>query len=152
MNRFAVVRSALVVTFVAGLASTSSAQVSGVPDVCYSDAPSCRNIKVTVEGGKVVLDPASINIAGRTTPITIVWYLATPGYKFAGPVELPADRVITRNQFEPADNRFCYWWRSETVYVCSDRNYANADVPYTVKVIGGSASSPLLALGRVLNN
>ena len=152
MNGFAVVRSALVLTFAAGLASTSSAQVYGVPDVCYSDAPSCRNVRVTVEGSKVVVEPASINITGRTTPITIVWYMASPGYKFAGPVELPADPLITRNQFEPTDNRFCYWWRSETVYVCSDRNYANADVPYSVKVIGGSASSPLLTLGRVVNN
>jgi hypothetical protein len=81
-----------VLAFTSGLAPGASAQALSVPDICYSDAASCRNVKVTVQGNQVAVDPASATVTGRATPVVIVWYMATPGYKFAAsPVAFPND-------------------------------------------------------------
>ena len=51
--------------------------------VCNPDAGNCRNVRVTVQNNQVVLDPATLNVTGRTAPaVKIVYYLATPGYRF----------------------------------------------------------------------
>jgi hypothetical protein len=125
-----------------------------VPEICYSNILACRNVKVTVEGNNIVVDPATVTVTGRDAPVVIVWYLATPGYKFASPspVAIPADPAINRYQFMPSDDRFCYWWRTPTVYVCHDYNYATLNMGYTIKVDGMSGSSPSPGSGRIVNN
>ena len=51
----------------------------------------CRNVKVTVQGNQISLDPATVTVTPRSPPVKIVWYLATPGYRF---VDLANDRPV----------------------------------------------------------
>lgn len=154
MRKSAYLPAASVLALGAALAMPSFAQVYTVPEICSSNVAACRNVKVTVEGNQIKVDPATVTVTGRGAPVVIVWYLATPGYKLAGPspVAIPADPVINRYQFTPDDRRFCYWWRSGTVYVCHDWNYATLDLSYAIKVDALSGSSPSPSSGRVINN
>jgi hypothetical protein len=141
---------ALSVFALAAIAPAAFAQV--LADRCYPNAASCRNVRVTVQGNQVTLDPPTITVSGRGAPVVIVWYLATPGYTFAtpGPVAFPAEPWINRYQFDTSDGRFCYWWQPGTAFVCQDRNYATLDTEYKVKVVGAGGSGE--GTGRVVNN
>jgi len=121
---------------------------------CNPDGGNCRNVKVTVQGNQISLEPATATVTPRASPaVKIVWYLATPGYRFvdqAGnrPVNFPAE------YFKSDDSRFCYPWTSDTVYVCTNWN-ADAfpwGTDYTLKVQAVSGGAPLSVTGRVVNN
>jgi hypothetical protein len=148
VNKLAFLPAVSVFALAAGFTSGAFAQA------CGTDVFNCRNVKVTVEGNQVSIDPATVTVTGRAAPaVKIVWYLATPGYKFvdqAGdrPVNFPAEYFMSN------DSRFCYMWTSNTVYVCTDWN---ADqfaygTGYTLKVQAVSGASPSPASGRVVNN
>jgi len=144
-----------VLALAGGLTPGAIAQmIYTVPEICFANVSTCCNVKVTVEGTNVAIDPATVTVTGRESPVVIVWYLATPGYKFASPspLAIPTDPALNRYQFMPNDDRFCYWWRSGTVYVCHDYNYATLDMNYTVKVDAMSGSSLPPANGRIVNN
>ena len=136
----------------AGFVPLAIAQTQILP--CPPDTFTCRNVKVTVQGSQIVVDPAPVTVTGRTPPaVKIVWYLATPGYRFVDvtnnrPVNFPAA------YFMSDDPRFCYPWTSDTVYVCTDWN-ADAfayGTDYTLKVVPVSGGSPPTVTGRVVNN
>jgi hypothetical protein len=134
------------------------------PEACAQTWPACgdgvfncRNVKVTVDGGRVSLDPATVTVTGRAPPaVKIVWYLVTPGYSFVDqpggrPVHFPAEYFMSN------DPRFCYTYPSEKTalrYVCTDWN-ADAfawGTDYTITVVPASGGSPITASGRVVNN
>ena len=72
---------------------------------------------MTVQGNQISIEPATVTVTGRTSPaVKIVWYLATPGYKF---VDKAAD--FTSAYFMSNDSRFCYPW-TDIAYVCTDWN------------------------------
>ncbi len=153
MKKFAFLPAVSAFALAAGLAPGVFAQAPAQPDACYPNG-ACRNVKVTVEGDRVVLDPATVTVTGRAAPVKIVWYLATPGYRFvdqAGsrPVDVPG---YTKGQFMSEDSRFCYPWRGSTVYACTDRNDETVDASYTIKVQAASGSNPAPATGKVVNN
>ncbi len=121
---------------------------------CNPDGGNCRNIKVTVQGNQVLLDPATITVTPRAGPaVKMVWYLATPGYVFVDqtgnrPVNFPAAYFMSN------DSRFCYPWTSGATYLCTNWN-ADAfpwGTDYTLKVQAVSGGAPLSASGRVVNN
>ena len=117
---------------------------------CNPEGPFCRNIRVTVQGNQVVIDPATLTVTGRSPPaVKMVWYIATPGYTFVDQsVNFPAQYFMSN------DSRFCYLWTSNTVYVCTNWN-ADAfawGTDYTLKVTAVSGGSPPAATGRVVNN
>jgi hypothetical protein len=126
---------------------------------CAPNAATCRNVKVTVEGNQIRVDPATVTVTGRAAPVKVVWYLATPGYTFAQPggvtpVDLPA---YTKGQFESTvpratDSRWCYPWQGATTYVCTDRNDDTVNVQYTLKVVAASGTSPAPVTMGVTNN
>lgn len=152
MKKLAFVPVVSAFALAAGIAPGALAQALTPPEVCYPNY-ACRNVKVTVEGGKVVLDPATVTVTGRTSPVKILWYMATPGYKFADaagsrPVDVPG---YTKGQFMSDDSRFCYIWRTD-YYVCTDRNDETVEANYTIKVQAASGSPPAPASGRVINN
>jgi len=133
---------------------TTAAPAMIAQPACAPDAMGCRNVKVTVQGNQISLDPATVTVTPRSPPVKIVWYLATPGYRF---VDLANDRPVNfaAQYFMSNDPRFCYPWTSDTVYVCTDWN---ADpfpwgTDYTLKVqaISGGSSPPPVT-GRVVNN
>ncbi len=132
-----------VFTLAAGFTSGAFAQV------CNPDTFNCRNVKVTVEGNKISIEPATVTVTGRASPaVKIVWYLATPGYKF---VDKAAD--FPSAYFMSNDSRFCYPW-TDVAYVCTDWN-ADAfpwGADYTLKVQAVSGASPSPTTGRVVNN
>jgi hypothetical protein len=128
----------------AGFTTGSFAQV------CNPDGGNCRNVKVTVQGSQVVLDPPTLTVTPRGAPaVKMVWYLATPGYIFPDQAaNFPSE------YFKSNDPRFCYPWTTNTVYVCTNWN-ADAfpwGTDYTIKVQAVSGGSPLSASGRVVNN
>jgi hypothetical protein len=138
-------------TLAAVMAPTCFAQTQA--DLCYPSSTMCRNVKVTVQGSQVTVEPATVTFSGLGGPRVIVWYLDTPGYKFAAPpVAFPPEPWITRYQFEPDNVRACYWWKSGTTYVCHDRNYATLDVTYAIKVEALSGGSPATGSAKVVNN
>ena len=150
MRKQAFVPTVSVLAVAAGFASASFAQTLPCPPNEFT----CRNVKVTVQGNQIVLDPSTVTVTGRTPPaVKIVWYLATPGYQFVDvannrPVNFPAAYFMSN------DPRFCYLWTSNTVYVCTNWN---ADpfpygTDYTLKVVGVSGASPSPVTGRVVNN
>jgi len=151
MKKSAFLPAAPVLALAAGLAQPTFAQLG---PACGPQTPDCRNIKVTVQGNQVVLDPATLTVTGRRPPaVKMVWYLATPGYTF---VDLPGNRPVNfpAAYFMSDDSRFCYPWTSPTVYVCTNWN-ADAfayGTDYTIKVTPVSGGSPLTATGRVVNN
>jgi len=131
-----------------GFAAGASAQA------CDPGAFNCRNVRVTVQGNQLSLDPATVTVTGRQPPaVKIVWYLATPGYVFVDqsgnrPVDFPAAYFMSN------DPRFCYLWTSNTAYVCTNWN-ADAfpyGTDYSIRVQPVSGGSPLSASGRVVNN
>ena len=148
MNKIGFLPAVSVFALAAGFTSVTFAQA------CNPDGGNCRNVKVTVQGNQVTLDPATLTVTPRASPaVKIVWYLATPGYRFVDqtgnrPVNFPAE------YFKSDDPRFCYPWTSDTVYVCTNWN-ADAfpwGTGYTIKVQPVSGGSPLSASGRVVNN
>jgi hypothetical protein len=143
MKKIAFLPAASIVVIAAGFTSGAFAQA------CNPDGGNCRNIKVTVQGGQVSIDPATITVTPRAAPaVKMVWYLATPGYKF---VDKAAD--FPAAYFMSNDSRFCYPW-SDTAYVCTNWN-ADAfpwGTDYTLKVQAVSGASPSPATGRVVNN
>ncbi len=148
MKKSAFLPAVSVFALAAGFTSVAFAQV------CNPDALNCRNVKVTVQGNQVTLDPPTLNVTGRASPaVKIVYNLMTPGYMFvdqAGnrPVNFPSGYFMSN------DPRFCYPWMSNTVYVCTNWN-ADAfpwGTDYTLKVVPTSGGSPLSATGRVVNN
>ena len=144
MNKSTLLSAVSLLALAAGFAPGVFAQA------CTPDAPDCRNIKVTVQGNQVVLEPATLTVTGRRAPaVKMVWYLATPGYMFVDrPVDFPAAYFMSN------DSRFCYSWMSPTVYVCTNWN-ADAfawGTDYTIKVVPVSGGSALSASGRVVNN
>ena len=119
---------------------------------CAPETPDCRNIKVTVQGNQVVLDPATLTVTGRRPPaVKMVWYLATPGYTF---VDLPGNRPVNfpAAYFMSDDSRFCYMWLNDQVYISTDWNADPLDVNYTLRVMPASGGSPVTVTGRVVNN
>ena len=77
MKNLAFLSAVSVSALAAGFTSAAFAQV------CNPDGGNCRNVKVTVQGNQVVLDPPTLNVTGRASPaVKIVYYLATPGYTF----------------------------------------------------------------------
>lgn len=154
MKTFAFLPAVSVFALAAGFTPVTFAQAPAPPEACYSENFACRNVKVTVEGNRIVVDPATVTVTGRASPVKIVWYLATPGYRFVDePGSRPADIPgYTKGQFMSGDSRFCYIWRTGTVYVCTDRNDETVDASYTIKVQAASGSSPPPASGRVVNN
>lgn len=144
MNTSTFLRAVSVFALAAGFTSGAFAQA------CNPDGGNCRNVKVTVQGNQVSLDPATITVTPRAAPaVKIVWYLATPGYKFVDQaVNFPAAYFMSN------DPRFCYPWTSDTVYVCTDWN-ADAfpwGTDYTLKVEAVSGGGPQTVTGRVVNN
>lgn len=148
MKKSALLPAVSVFALAAGFASGAFAQA------CSPDVFNCRNVKVTVQGNQVVIDPATVTVTGRAAPaVKIVWYLATPGYVFVDqtgnrPVDFPAQYFMSN------DSRFCYSWMSPAVYVCTNWN-ADAfawGTDYTIKVVPVSGGSALSASGRVVNN
>ena len=144
MNKLTFLPAVSVFALAAGFASGAFAQA------CNPGVSNCVNVKVTVEGNKVSIDPATVTVTPRAKPaVKIVWYLATPGYTFVGEtVNFPAAYFMSN------DPRFCYPWTSNTVYVCTDWN---ADAfpwctDYTIKVQAVSGGSPFTATGSVVNN
>lgn len=141
------------------LAVAAWATPAAYGQACAPDIPTCRNVKVTVEGNNIVVNPSPVVITGRAAPVKIVWYLATPGYTFAQPggvtpVDLPA---YTKGQFESNvpranDPRWCYPWQGTTTYVCTDRNDDTVDVTYSIKVNAASGASPAPVTMRITNN
>lgn len=121
---------------------------------CNPDGGNCRNVKVTVQNNQVTLDPATIMVTPRASPaVKIVWYLATPGYRF---VDQAGNRPVhfSAEYFKSDDARFCYPWTSDAVYLCTNWN-ADAfpwGTDYTLKVQPTSGGSPLSVTGRVVNN
>lgn len=153
MKRSLLVTAVSALGFAAWMAPEAFAQSSGPP--CGVGVFNCRNVKVTVDGGRVSLDPATVTVTGRQPPaVKIVWYLATPGYRF---VDKPGDRPVhfPAEYFMSNDPRFCYTWMFETFnYVCTDWN-ADAfawGTDYTLKVVPVSGGSPLTVTGRVVND
>jgi hypothetical protein len=148
MKKFAFLPVASVFALAAGFTSGTFAQA------CNPDGGNCRNVKVTVQGNQVSLDPATLTVNPRAAPaVKIVWYLATPGYKF---VDQGSDRPVNfpAAYFMSNDPRFCYPWTSDNVYVCTDWN-ADAfayGTDYTLKVQPVSGGSPATVTGRVVNN
>ena len=148
MKNLAFLSAVSVSALAAGITSAAFAQV------CNPDGGNCRNVKVTVQGNQVVLDPPTLNVTGRASPaVKIVYYLATPGYTF---VDQPGNRPVNfpSGYFMSNDPRFCYPWTSNTVYVCTNWN-ADAfpwGTDYTLKVQAASGSSPSPVTGRVVNN
>ncbi len=121
---------------------------------CGPSNPNCRDVKVTVQGNQVVLDPSTVTVTGRTAPaVKIVYYLATPGYVFVDqsanrPVNFPAAYFMSN------DPRFCYMWTNNTTYVCTDWN-ADAfswGTDYKLQVVPTSGGGALSTTGRVVNN
>jgi len=148
MKRLALLSAISVSALATGFTSGVFAQA------CNPDGGNCRNVKVTVQGNQISLEPATATVTPRASPaVKIVWYLATPGYRFvdqAGnrPVNFPAE------YFKSDDSRFCYPWTSDTVYVCTNWN-ADAfpwGTDYTLKVQAVSGGAPLSVTGRVVNN
>ncbi len=143
MKNLAFLPAVSVFAFAAGFTSGAFAQA------CNPDGGNCRNIKVTVQGNQVSIDPATIAVTPRAGPaVKMVWYLATPGYVF---VDKAAD--FPAEYFKSNDPRFCYPW-TNTAYVCTNWN-ADAfpwGTGYTLKVQAVSGGSPLSASGRVVNN
>ncbi len=144
VKRLAFLSAVSVSALAAGFSSGSFAQV------CNPDSGNCRNVKVTVQGNQVVLEPATIAVSPRASPaVKIVWYLATPGYVFVDKAaNFPAE------YFKSSDPRFCYPWTINTAYVCTDWN-ADAfpwGTDYTLNVQAVSGGAPLSASGRVVNN
>jgi hypothetical protein len=144
MKKSAFLPAVSVFALAAGFTSGAFAQA------CIPDGGNCRNVKVTVQGNQVSLDPATLTVTPRASPaVKIVWYLATPGYTFVDQAaNFPAE------YFKSNDPRFCYPWTTNTVYVCTDWN-ADAfawGTDYTLKVQAVSGGSPLSASGRVVNN
>ena len=152
MKESAFLSAVSVVALAAGFTPGTFAQA--LAPACAPDAPDCRSIRVTVQGNQVVIDPATPTVTARRPPaVKIVWYLATPGYKF---VDLSGDRLVNfpAAYFMSNDSRFCYPWTSDTVYVCTNWN---ADTfaygtDYTLKVTAVSGGSPPPVTGRVINN
>jgi hypothetical protein len=148
MKKLAFLPVVSVFALAAGFTSGAFAQA------CSPNDSNCRNVKVTVQGNQISLDPATVTVTGRAAPaVKIVWYLATPGYAF---VDQTGDRPVNfpAAYFMSNDSRFCYPWTSNTVYVCTDWN-ADAfayGTDYTLKVKAASGSSPPPASGRVVNN
>jgi hypothetical protein len=148
MKTFAFLPAVSVFALAAGSTSGAFAQA------CNPDGGNCRNVKVTVQGNQITLDPATVTITGRTAPaVKIVYYLATPGYRF---VDQAGDRPVNfpSGYFMSNDPRFCYPWTSNTVYVCTDWNADGFPygTDYTLKVQAASGSNPSPATGRVVNN
>jgi len=136
--------------FAAAFSADAFAQASGPP--CGQNVFDCRNVKVTVQGNQISLDPAVLMVSGRQAPaVKIVWYLATPGYKF---VDAPGSRPasFTAAYFMSDDSRFCYMWLNDQVYICTDWNADPLDVNYTLRVMPASGGSPVTVTGRVVNN
>jgi hypothetical protein len=148
MKKLAFLPTVSVFALAAGFAGGALGQA------CSPDAVNCLNVKVTVQGNQISLDPATVTVTPRAAPaVKIVWYLATPGYRF---VDQTGDRPVNfpAAYFMSNDARFCYPWTSNTVYVCTDWN---ADTfawgtDYTLKVQAVSGASPSPASGRVVNN
>ena len=142
MNKFTFLSAVSVFALAVGFTSGAFAQA------CNPGDSNCLNVKVTVQGGQVSIEPATITVTPRAKPaVKIVWYVATPGYTFADQaVNFPAA------YFMSTDKRFCYLWTSSTAYVCTDWN-ADAfpwGTDYTIKVQG--SGGPLTGTGRVVNN
>ncbi len=148
MNKIAFLPAISVFALAAGFTSGAFAQA------CVPDGGNCRNIKVTVQGNQVVLEPATITVTPRAAPaVKMVWYLATPGYQFVDasgnrPVHFPAA------YFMSDDSRFCYPWTTNSTYVCTNWNADSFawGTDYTLKVQAVSGGAPLSATGRVVNN
>jgi len=148
MKKLAFLPAVSVFALAAGFATGAFAQV------CGPNNPNCRDVKVTVQGNQVILDPTTTTVTGRTAPsVKIAYYIATPGYVF---VDQASDRPVNfpAAYFMSNDPRFCYMWTSNTVYVCTDWN-ADAfayGTDYSLKVQAVSGSSPASTVGRVVNN
>jgi len=143
MKKFAFLPAVSVFAIAAGFTSGAFAQA------CNPDVFNCRNVRVTVQGSQISIEPATVTVTGRAAPaVKIVWYLATPGYKFVDKaVNFPAAYFMSN------DSRFCYPW-GDTAYVCTNWN---ADpfpwgTDYTLNVQAVSGASPSPATGRVVNN
>ena len=148
MKKLAFLPAVSVFALAAGFTSVTFAQA------CNPDGGNCRNVKVTVQGNQVTLDPATLAVTPRASPaVKIVYYLATPGYRF---VDQTGNRPVTfpAEYFKSDDPRFCYMWTSDNTYVCTNWN-ADAfpwGTDYSIKVQPVSGGSPLSATGRVVNN
>lgn len=143
MKKFAFLPAVSVFAIAAGFTSGAFAQA------CSPDVFNCRNVRVTVQGNQISVDPVTVTVSGRQAPaVKIVWYLTTPGYKFvAKAAHFPAV------YFMSDDSRFCYPW-TDTAYVCTNWN---ADpfpwgTDYTLNVQAISGASPSPVTGQVVNN
>ena len=164
MTKTALLSALSALAIAGGFASGAFAQTAAP---CTAGAFNCRNVAVTVQGNQVSLDPAVLTVTGRQAPaVKIVWYLATPGYRFVDSYDpssaMPGTPVAAGTRpasFPPSyfmteDPRFCYMWASNQTYICTNWN-GDAfpwGVDYTLRVVPASGGSPLTANGRVVNN
>jgi hypothetical protein len=121
--------------------------ISG-PNLCAIAKEHC--VKVTIQAGTIVVDLPTVEVTGRGGPHWIVWYVETPGYKFANQA---GDRPImfktdTNGQFDPEDYKRCYGfnnaqWSNDRVFACIDMNSQSGTFRYGIKVTGTPTVDPL---------
>jgi hypothetical protein len=142
MNKLTFLPAVSVFALAAGFTSGAFAQA------CNPGVPNCVNVKVTVEGNKVSLDPATVTVTPRAKPaVKIVWYLATPGYVRQRDGQLPAAYFMSN------DPRFCYPWTITPFTLAptgTPMRFHGA--PTTRSRCRRCRGSPLTATGRVVNN